>query len=268
MTDQVQSKSRVIYGVLVGVIIVLVAAVGYLLGTRNASDANRDAPSDGVVAEAPQTAVPQVERVSGDRLAAATRVVLGGAGSVRRTIDDTDFTEKAVRLIETPFGPVLITELAGVETCHACTGYLGAYYLKEANGRFEVTARYPTAMQSWGWGTPPNDWQVVSTFTEYPALYAEGGYVNQGISTSGATIVELTPSGPKSSGVDLGGSNEGALESGGSNIEGKIANIARGRSFDVTFSGSCSAVQRYTLQGGEFKPSGTNACASQLEAIR
>ena len=268
MTERAQNQSRVLYGVLIAVIILLVAAVAYLLGTRSGGDHEVVEGAPGGTVETAQTAVPQTGRVTGDRLAAAARVVMGANGEARRTIDDATLTEKAARLIDTPFGPVLLTELSNVETCHACIGYVGAYYLKEANGQFEVAARYPTAMGSWGWGTPPNDWQVVSTFTQYPALYAEGGYGNQGVMIFGATIVELTPNGPNTSNIDLGGSNEGASEDAGSDIKGKIANITRGGAFDVNYTGSCASVQRYTAQNGIFKPQGSNACASQLEAFR
>lgn len=267
MSEQSSQSKRIVIGVMAAVVLVLVGVVAFLLGSRSSQTPATETP---VVAEAassvPAAAVADTGRVTGDRLAAASRAALGKVGSVSRTVDNVAATERAARLIDTPFGPVLLTEVNSTETCHACVGYVGAYYLKEVNGQFEVTARYPTALSSWGWGTAPEGWRVVDTFTQYPALYAEGGYVNQGYATSGAAVVELTPSGPKTSAIDLGSDNSGAVDNGATSIEGHIANIAKGRSFDVVFTGTCSGTQRYTLQGGIFKPAGTNACAAQLES--
>ena len=115
--------------------------------------------------------------------------------SAPRTIDGQRGSERARRVIWADFGPILITESAMPDGCHACAGYVGAYYLRDTGGGFTVAARYPEAVTGAGWGNAPN-WRIADNFTAHPAIYAEGGYTGQGYTQSSATITELRPQGP------------------------------------------------------------------------
>ena len=247
----------------------LAIAIGFLLFGRNGKTQVAEKAKPATTARESVVAVAeQDDRVKGDRLSAATLAVFGRTvGSATRKSDDSTFTESTVKLIKTGFGSILLTESADKQDCHACVGYVGAYYLKEVGGKFEVVARYPEAAQGWGWGQPPQDWQVVEKFTIHPAIYSEGGYTGQGYTTMGGQIVELTPDGPSASTFNLGSDDSGAVgdDREPTTIEGAVARIVKGRSFDVVYRGSCTDTQRYVMRAGKFEPAGRPACQEQLE---
>jgi hypothetical protein len=89
----------------------------------------------------------------------------------------------------------------------------------------------------------------------FPAIYAEGGFLAQGIVISSATITELRPSGPITSDVigtlydDSGSGDEGHPVC---DVKGRIANIRKDRSFGVVVTGSARAVDRYVKKKGRF----------------
>jgi hypothetical protein len=165
---------------------------------------------------------------------------------------------RPVKIVELPFGPALLTEVEIERGCHGCAGAIGVYYLKQVNGEFRVKARWPRAIRGWTWGLPPTEWHLTNRFTSYPAIYATGGFLAQGISTGGATITELRPSGPVES--DLVGTHyddEGDPETGrrACRVQGRIANVRKDRSFDVVVSGSVKTVAHYVKRGGRFRTS-------------
>jgi hypothetical protein len=160
-----------------------------------------------------------------------------------------------LKLVDLPFGPVLLVE-RDLAAGHAQTGSIGVYYLRESARRFEVTGRWPKAVEGWDWGDPPSTWELTDRFTAYPAIYATGDYMGQGIILQGATLTELRPDGPATS--DLIGTS---YDDDGSRfpeskpscvVKGRIANIRRDRSFDVVVTGSVNAVDRYVKRNGRF----------------
>jgi len=156
-----------------------------------------------------------------------------------------------------PFGPALVVKREIKDGCHACTGFLGIYYLREDGNQTTVTNSYPEAVGGWGWGAAPTEWSLTDRFTLMPAIYASGGFTGQGATESSATITELRADGPKTSDViGTGYTDEGAIpEDTGikaCKVDGKITNVVRGRSFDVAISGSISGRDHYIMRNGRF----------------
>lgn len=244
-------------------IVILVGVVVFLLVGRNdarddvtgnVAAANTAAPAN--VAVAAPEAPTMRSRAAAEQLASASQAVFGRTGAIRRNIDGQPGSETPKRVIWTDFGPILLTESAIPDGCHACAGFVGAYYLRDTGAGFEVASRYPEAAPGAGWGAPPQDWTIVDRFTTYPALYSEGGYMGQGYASSSATIVEFRPEGPSVSSIDLGSDNIGAVGEGpeAMTLEGRIANVVKNRSFDVVYTGSCTVTRRYIFRNNTFVP--------------
>jgi len=202
----------------------------------------------------PATPMPRSPAV---RLTDAFTAATGHSRPFVQTVKDETFTVSPIRIVELPFGPALIVKREIKDGCHACSGYLGVYYLREDGAQTVVTGSYPEAVSGWGWGAAPADWQLTTRFTSTPAIYASGGYMGQGVVMSSSTITELRPDGPRTSDViGTGYNDEGAIdeESGRTacNVEGEIGNIVKDRSFEVSASGSVVAHDRYIMRNGKF----------------
>jgi hypothetical protein len=118
-----------------------------------------------------------------------------------------------------------------------------------------VTGRWPKAVEGWDWGDPPSTWELTDRFTTYPAIYATGDFMAQGIITQGATITELHPNGPVTSDlIGISYDDEGNRPESGWTcvVKGRIANIRKDRSFDVLVTGSARAVDHYVKRRGRF----------------
>jgi hypothetical protein len=171
--------------------------------------------------------------------------------------DGETIITKPLRIIDLPFGKALLTERSIEDGCHACTGAIGLFYIQEDGDKTFVTGRWPDAIGGWGWGAPPTKWDFTDKFTSMPAIFAEGSYMGQGISVSGATLTELTPKGPVTSdliGLSYDDSGSIADDDGRAacNVKGVITNIKKDTSFDVRASGSVSALDRYVKRNGRF----------------
>lgn len=178
------------------------------------------------------------------------------ADSYEDNRNDGPYTVTPLQLLELPFGPVLLTGAEQKDGCHGCAGHIGIYYLEREGNGFRLKGKWPEAVAGWGWGAMPQDWSMTEKFTTFPAIYAEGGYSNQGYSCGGATLTELRPEGPVSSDlIGLSYSDDGAVgEDRTTEYEGKIANIVKGKSFDVSVTGSEQFVERYVWKGNKFAP--------------
>ncbi len=205
----------------------------------------------------PPLAATPVARSTAVRLKDAFTAATGHSRPFAQTVKNETFTVSPIRIVELPFGPALIVKREIKDGCHACSGYLGVYYLREDGGQTVVTGSYPEAVSGWGWGVAPADWQLTTRFTSRPAIYASGGYMGQGVVMSSSTITELRPDGPRTSdAIGTGYNDEGAFdeESGRTacNVEGEIGNIVKDRSFEVSASGSVVAHDRYIMRNGKF----------------
>ncbi len=190
-----------------------------------------------------------------ERLALASYAAIGTRGAQTKIVDGEEITTTPLRILELPFGPVLLTKREIKDGCHACTGDIGAYYLEQTGREIVVKARYPEAVKGWGWGAAPK-FSITDNFTRHPAIYSEGGGGGQGYFCSGSTLVELTPSGPVESDlINTGYSDSGAIvdnERPAREIEGKIVRIQKGKSFDVVAKGSEKFVEHYVFKNGKF----------------
>jgi len=213
----------------------------------------------------PPVKAPVVQRPpkqsAAEALASAFELATGHKGSFAHKVEGQNATTSPAKLIELPFGPVLLTSTEIADGCHACTGSVGVYYLERRGNLFVVKGKWPDAVHGWGWGAPPSDWSITDKFTSYPAIYAEGGYTGQGYSCGSATLTELLPDGPVTSDlISLSSSNSGAVLDNGTTyggdpleeLQGKITNIVRDQSFEVAVSGPRQIRERYARKGGKF----------------
>src|SRR5438309_881755 len=79
-------------------------------------------------------------------------------------------------------------------------------------------------------------WKLTSAFTAFPAIYEQGGGSGQGHVCTIATLTELAPGGPVTSGpIRLHYDNEGAVTDDAAKvlIDGRIVNLKKDVSFDI-----------------------------------
>jgi len=192
-----------------------------------------------------------------DRLAGAFEAATGHRTIFAQMEDGELVTTRPIRIVQLPFGQALLTKREIKDGCHSCSGSIGIYYLREQGDRILVTGSWPKAVETLGWGSAPTTWRVTSDFTAYPAIYAEGGFTAQGVTDSGLEITELRPGGPVTSKwIHTAYSDEGTSDedSRRCEIDGRITNIRKDRSFDVVLSGSVSSIYHYVKKNGKFEP--------------
>ena len=87
----------------------------------------------------------------------AANAAIGGLQFKQRNVPSPGETTiiKADRLLELPFGPVLITTVTIDGGSHAETGALGVYYLKRRSGGFVLQKSWPHGIDGNGFGYPP-----------------------------------------------------------------------------------------------------------------
>jgi len=157
------------------------------------------------------------------------------------------------RLVDTPFGPVLVSEGYIEMGSHATPGVIAVHYLRPNGTGFAVRRAFPTAVENGSQGDM-SEWRISRQFTDLPAIYTEGGGTWQGYTCMVATLTELRPEGPVQTAViPISYENEGAVGTRRARrFEGRIANIRRGGSFDVIFTGSARFTEHYVYRGGRF----------------
>lgn len=189
-----------------------------------------------------------------EELAEAFEAATGHRTTFKSVEDGQAVTTAPIEIVQLPFGPALLTRNQGGDF-HAAEGSIGVYYLKKDGGSISVVGSWPKAVTGWGWGKPPEDWSITYRFTDYPAIFASGGYAGMGIATASSSLTELRPEGPTTSDlIWTGFSNEGA---GGNEqsvcaVSGKITSIRKDRAFDVVMSGSLNAVDHYVKRHDRF----------------
>ncbi len=192
------------------------------------------------------------------RLADAFQAATGHSGEFTEAKGADIIITKPLQVVDLPFGPALFVRREIKDGCHACTGSIGIFYLKEAGDRTTVTGSWPNAVEGWGWGVAPAEWRLTDAFTTNPAIYASGSYMGQGIVMESATLTELTPAGPVTSEViGTGFSDENNIVDESRSacvVKGVIHNIRKDRSFEVNVTGSVTAVDRYAKKNGRFVP--------------
>jgi len=191
-----------------------------------------------------------------DRVADAFEAATGHRVAFTKTDAGDEVTTQPIRIVRLPFATALLTKTEIKDGCHACTGFIGVYYLDEQAESTTVKQRWPKAVQGWGWGAAPVEWYLTNKFTAYPAIYASGGFMGQGVVEESSTITELRPDGPITTDViGTGFSDDGAIvdnERPACVVKGSISNLRKDRSFDVVVRGSINAVDHYTKKNGRF----------------
>ncbi|OSZ69984.1 hypothetical protein CAP40_03895 [Sphingomonas sp. IBVSS2] len=184
------------------------------------------------------------------RLAAAVKAAWpDGVKQGPITFDDN-------KLVDTGFGPVLVSHGHVRDAAHADGGTIAVHYLDADGAGFRVRQSFPKAAESGSFGDLA-EWSVSDKFLDRPVIYLEGGGTWQGYTCSVTTLVELRPEGPAEiasfpSLYDDGGAVEDKPQS----IRGRIADIRKGQGFTVKFEGTRSFAERYSWRGDRYQREG------------
>lgn len=241
----------------VGAALLVFIVAAMLLLRGGGGDSADTAAAVNVTAPAPAPPIanqPESERApairsrpQSEQLAAAFAAAFGGRAT--RTVEEAEISFRPGSLTWIGERAVLISNGTNAEECHACAGMVAVHYLTPTGDGFRSAGEWLSVATD-DYGRPP-DWRISSDLTGRPALRVENGGGNQGIFCSFVSYYDLSGDRPAEiARVQTGYTNEG--EEGGFEIEGRIANLQRGRSFDVVYSGYESFTETYRFRGGRF----------------
>jgi hypothetical protein len=175
-----------------------------------------------------------------------------------RDADGVEWTFKKHKLVETPFGPALVSEAdPDIDTIgHVTSGRIDVNYLSQFGDGFSVEKRFPAAVTIGSNGTV-GEWAIVSRFGELPMIYASGGFTNMGATEGCVVLVELERNGPK----ELVAIPDYFGIMGGDEVEGKIENILKSKGFDIRYKGKIDGkatdkVVHYVRRGDKYNRQG------------
>jgi hypothetical protein len=195
-----------------------------------------------------------------ERLAKAFEAAFGRPGSA--TVDAPAgasdgaevVTYKPGRLIDAPFGPVLVSEGEVKDAAHVNGGRVAVTYLRPEGDHYAVVRHFPEAVVAGSFGHVAH-WSVSPRFSDWPVVATEGGGTWQGYSCSTLTLTELRPAGPAEIATiplvydDSGAKTEGEEVT---ILQGKIVNIVKDQSFDVDYLGGAGFTEHYVRSGGAY----------------
>lgn len=166
-----------------------------------------------------------------------------------REVNGQVVTYVPLTLIPLPGGRVALVS-TGASDCdgHACSGVNSVHYLQRDTRAWRYTAvgEWLDVGASGTFGNPASRWGWSDAIAEAPVLYTEGGGVWQGYACSHASLTELMPAGPvEIASIQISYSDEGAVGTGSTRLEGRITAAEQGRSFTVTYTGSRAFRERY-----------------------
>ncbi|HEX8669545.1 MAG TPA: SHOCT domain-containing protein [Allosphingosinicella sp.] len=243
--------------------VAVAAGIGVWVGrdARGGSDSveatNRAALPD-IVAEENLIQTPTLPDVltlpAPEQVTRAFEAAFGQRGAAIAEIEGERVRFEPRRLLWTPSRAVLISEGSAPDAAHASPGHLAIHYLRPSADRFEVARSFVPAVSAGSSGNL-GEWTVSGRFGERPVISVAGGGTWQGYTCSILTLTELGPTGPiVLAKIPLVYSDEGAQENeaDATRIEGRIANVVKGRSFDIAYSGSDSFVERYVRSGNRY----------------
>lgn len=221
--------------------------------TANLSQANVAVPvaepvEQNLVEPGPGPAPTIRDRPEAVQLAAAFRAAFGARTT--RQIEEADIAFRPGRLVWVGDKAVLVSEGTNSEECHVCAGHVAVHRLAAAGDSFRVEAQWLSVATD-DYGRPP-EWRITDELTGRPALRVEGGGGNQGIFCNFVSWYDLAGDRPERvARVQTGYTNEG--EEGGFELEGRIANLRPGRSFDAVYTGYESFTETYRMRGGRYQ---------------
>lgn len=268
MTDDRSRRRRI--AVIAGLSTIGIAAAlifGPLSTDRDPAPAPTAAPSAQASASsaAPAPSSGADSRSADARLADAFLAATGHRRAFSESGESGIATVTPLRILDLPFGKALLVERAIPDACHACTGAIDVHYIVEKDGRTRLLASHRDAAPGSGWGAAPKDWRVATDLTAYPALVYAGSDSGQGITEGLISIVELTPAGPVASRIRASYDDSASGFGDVCTIEGRIANVARDRGFDLVVTGTARATIRYTKRGGRFVTTQQLPCGPATE---
>lgn len=231
------------------VVLAAVAVLGWLLWPRaEMSPSVAEATPSLAAAEIPASA-----QDGSGRLAAAVTVVFP-RGAAAQDENGERYTFETHRLIDTAFGPVLLSEGKAVDPAHVSAGRIDVAYLRADGQGFAMVKNYPAAIEIGSFGEM-SDWSVSGDYADVQTVTAEGGFSGQGYTCGAVVLTELRPEGPAEvATVRTIYDNSGAAIDGDSpvTIEGKIVNIRKGAGFDVRYAGTRSFTDHWVRRGGKY----------------
>ena len=197
-----------------------------------------------------------------EQLALAFRTAFGSDREARRAVGENNYVYTPERVEWVGNRAILISLGRNVDECHACGGAMAVHYLEPVDQGLRVTGAWLETGPSSSNGMPTGEVTINRALTRNPIVYSTGSFIGQGLACTFAWLVELGHEGPVESGpIPISFSNEGAVmdETGRSyggdplrRLEGRISNVRRGQSFDVSFTGTESFNDTYTYRGGRF----------------
>jgi hypothetical protein len=228
--------------------ILLVAVGGYFLWRALRPEPEAPVRRGPVPSPSASAAAVQAARSLEDAIKAAFptgTLVLGEDGGSPYAYDDS-------KLVEAPFGPVLVSHGHVPDAGHADAGRIAVHYLAPAETGYTLVRDWPKAIETGSMGDL-SEWSVSDKFGDLPVVYAEGGGTFQGYSCATTILTELTPGGPKEvAAIRTLYDDQGAKDQGGQSYEGKIGDIVKGKGFTVTFTGTRSFTERYERRGDRY----------------
>jgi hypothetical protein len=270
VADDAAPSRLPLYLILGGAAVIVAIVVGLLLGrtvgghgTDNGMAVNVAIPDENVADEnlIQPAAAPDVSTLAPqERLAKAFEAAFGspGAATVDAPAGASDgaqaVTYKPGRLIDAPFGPVLVSEGEVKDAAHVNGGRIAITYLRPEGDHYAVVRNFPEAVVAGSFGHVAH-WSVSPRFSDWPVVAAEGGGTWQGYSCSTLTLTELRPGGPAEIATiplvyDDSGAKSEADEA--TILQGKIVNIVKNQSFDVDYLGGAGFREHYVRTGGAY----------------
>lgn len=250
----------------------LVAITGWLIFR---SDPAEDLHGNGLTSsnQVAQAPIPPAKALApSEQLALAFRTAFGANGEVRRSVGEQTYVYRPERLEWIGNRAMLISLGRNVEECHACGGTMAVHYLSPEGDGLRVSGAWLENPPAGSFGAPPGEVAINRELTDNPVVYASGGSTGQGYTCSVAWLVELRHEGPVTSGpIPISYSNAGAvLEETGRTmggdplreLRGRIANIRRGQSFDIAFTGAEQFTETYGYRGARFVGPGPESRAA------
>ena len=195
----------------------------------------------------PKPAAPKPAAAPEKPIDAAFRAAFGKPGSALlkkqgELKEDVKYTPGD--LVQAPWGPVLLSPGEVEKPSHVNSGKLAIVYLKPSEKGFEVEKKFVPAAETGSFGKIV-EWSVSKSFGDLPIVTVKGAGNWQGYACSTATLIELTPDGPRRLvTMPMTYDNSGAVNGkGATQINGRIDNIQPKKGFDVVYFARLKGVQ-------------------------
>lgn len=262
--EEAPQSRKALYIVLGGIGLVVAILLGVLLGYdvrggRTAPESNVSlpenivTPDENLIAPPPPTDIRTMPPQ--DQLARAFEAAFKTKDEAQVQIGGRSLVYHPGRLIWDGDHAILIAPVSGAGGCPDCEGTVGVYYLTPDGDHFQVKSSWPEAVSPTRWNTVPR-WRMMTSYTTHQAIWEQGYNRSEDCSSGSATLTELTPSGPVTSGpirFSYRGKNGIAgLLLGDTNVEGHVANVQKDVSFDVVYSGDKQFTETWVKQGNSF----------------